>query len=106
MPKYLSTGSYTPEGLRGLHHEGASARRAALEKLAESAGGKLEEFYLAFGENDFYFVFDFPDNVAAAAASMIANASGAIHSHLVVLLTAEEIDEASRRTPQYRAPHE
>ena len=31
----------------------------------ESAGGKLESFYFAFGATDAYVIVDLPDNVAA-----------------------------------------
>jgi hypothetical protein len=49
-------------------------------------------------------VIDFATNVAAAAASMAANGSGAITSEVVVLLTAEEIDEASKQPVDFRPP--
>lgn len=42
MPKYLFTGSYTEEGLKGLLKDGGSGRRAAVEQLMQSLGGTLE----------------------------------------------------------------
>ena len=49
MPKYMFEGRYTAEGARLAMQEGGSARRAAVAKMAESVGGKLESFYFAFG---------------------------------------------------------
>jgi uncharacterized protein with GYD domain len=58
MPKYLVAGRYTSDGLRGIVREGASRRRADITKTIESAGGKLEALYFAFGDADFYIIFD------------------------------------------------
>ena len=69
MPKYLVEGRYTSDGLKGLAREGASRRRGDIEKMIESAGGKLEAIYFAFGDADFYIILDAPDNVSAAALS-------------------------------------
>ncbi len=104
MPKYLWTGSYTLDGLRGVLKEGGSSRRAAMEAAIESIGGTLEAFYFALGTNDFYIIAEVPDNVSSLAGSMLANASGAIQAHTVVLLTPEEVDEATKKSAQYRAP--
>jgi hypothetical protein len=42
MPKYLTVASYTAEGAKGLLKEGGSARRAVVETMMKSIGGKLE----------------------------------------------------------------
>ena len=52
MPKYLSRGSYSADGLKGLQKDKASGRRTAVTKAVEGLGGKLEAFYYAFGEDD------------------------------------------------------
>jgi uncharacterized protein with GYD domain len=52
MPKYLVEGRYTSEGLKGLAREGSSRRRADIAKTIESAGGKMEALYFAFGDAD------------------------------------------------------
>jgi uncharacterized protein with GYD domain len=104
LAKYLVMGSYTTEGARGLLAEGGTARRAATEKLAASMGGRLEAYYFTFGSDDFCAIFEAPDNVSIAAGSLVAAASGAIRSRVIPLLTPEEIDEAARKTPAYRAP--
>jgi uncharacterized protein with GYD domain len=104
MPKYLVQANYVGEGLKGLLKEGGSSRRAAIEKLFGSVGGKVEAFYYAFGDTDVFIIADVPDNVTAAALSLTVNAAGAATAKVTVLLTAEEIDAAAKKTPSYRPP--
>lgn len=104
MPKYLVHGSYVGDGVAGLLRDGGTSRRDAVEALVSSLGGSLESLYYAFGDTDVFVVVDLPDNVAAAAASLTAGASGAVAVKVTPLLTAEEIDEATRRSGTYRPP--
>jgi|SRR5450759_1100379 uncharacterized protein with GYD domain len=104
MPKYLVQANYVGEGLRGLLKEGGSSRRAVIEKLYQSVGGRVEAFYYAFGDTDLFVIGDVPDNVSAAALSLIVNAAGAATVKVTVLLTAEEIDAAAKKTATYRPP--
>jgi uncharacterized protein with GYD domain len=104
MPKYLTVASYTAEGAKGLLKEGGTARRAVVEKMMKDLGGTLEAFYFAFGENDAYVISEGADNVTAAAISLAVSASGAVRTKTTVLLTAEEIDQASKKTVKFRPP--
>jgi len=104
MPKYLFHGSYTPEGLKGLLAEGGSKRRESAEQSLKSVGGTLEAFYFSFGENDFYIIVDLPDNVSTTAISLAGNLSGTFSIKTVVLITPEEVDEAVRKSVDFRPP--
>src|SRR5437773_2446877 len=104
MAKYLIKASYSAEGARGLLQEGGSKRRAAAEQALQSAGGKVEAFYFAFGDTDAYVLVDAPDHAAVSAASLAISATGAVHTQTVVLLTPEEIDAAAKKSVTYRAP--
>jgi uncharacterized protein with GYD domain len=104
MAKYLITGSYSQAGVQGLVKEGGTGRREAIAKLVASQGGTLESVYYAFGENDLYAIADVPDNVSAAAIGLTVAAVGAFNIRTVVLLTPEEIDEASKKSVDYRPP--
>ncbi len=104
MPKYLAHASYTVEGLKGLLKDGGSKRREAVEQLAKSLGGSVEAFYYAFGDEDLFVIFALPDNVSATTGSMVVNASGAAKVKMTVLLTPEEIDEATKRSTAYSPP--
>ncbi|GAO07938.1 GYD domain-containing protein [Streptomyces lydicamycinicus] len=104
MPKYLVQASYTAEGMKGLLAEGGTGRKAAVEQVVSSCGGKLETIYFAYGDADFYCVLDFPDHVSMAAIAMTVRASGALHSKTIPLLTVEEIDEATKKSVSFRPP--
>ena len=104
MPRFLLQVSYTPEGMQGVMREGGTSRRSMVEQLAQGLGGSIEAFYFAFGEDDVYVISDFPDNVTAAAVSMTVGASGAARIKSVALLTPEEVDEATRKSIEYRPP--
>jgi uncharacterized protein with GYD domain len=104
MPRHLFQGSYSREGAQGLLREGGTRRRKAVEDLVRSLGGRLEGFHYALGETDLYMIVELPGNVAAVAASVIVAASGAGHWRTTLLLSAEEMDEATRTGGGYRAP--
>jgi uncharacterized protein with GYD domain len=104
MAKYLIEASYMGEGLKGLLKEGGSSRRQAVDKLAASVGGKVEGFYFGFGDVDAYVIIDVPDNVTAAAIALTVGASGVVRAKTTVLMTPEEVDAATKKSPAYRAP--
>jgi uncharacterized protein with GYD domain len=104
MAKYLWHVSYTAEGAQGLLAEGGSGRREAVKQMLESVGGSLEAFYYALGADDLVVIGELPDNVSAAALSLKTAVGGAARSRTTVLLSPEDLDEASRRHVEYRTP--
>ncbi len=104
MPKYLIEANYTLEGVKGFLKDGGTKRRDAASAAIKSIGGKMEAFYFAFGNPDAIVIVDAPDNVSAAAMSVAINATGAVQSRTIVLLTAQEMDEAVKKQVKYRAP--
>jgi uncharacterized protein with GYD domain len=104
MAKYLFEAKYTAEGAKGVAREGGSARRAAIAKMAEGVGGKLETFYYAFGDVDAYVIVDVPDSVTAAAVALAINQTGAVTVKTVVLIPPEDMDKAGKKAVEYRPP--
>ncbi len=104
MSKYMLEVSYTLDGVKGLSEEGGSARVAAATTLVESLGGKVESFYFAFGATDAYVIVDMPDDVAVASAALTVNAAGGVTSRTVKLLTAADLDAATKKKGSYRPP--
>ena len=104
MPKYMIQASYVGEGLKGLLNEGGTKRRETVAKAIEGMGGTLESFYYAYGDYDVVGIADMPDNVSSVAFSLMINASGVIKAKTTVLLTPEEIDQATKKTVEYRPP--
>ncbi|MBK5275984.1 MAG: GYD domain-containing protein [Desulfuromonadales bacterium] len=131
MAKYLAQISYTIEGAKGLIKDGGTKRHDVVEKLTKElnpseemhlpltmsycsmeavkqhvtgVGGALESFYYAFGDFDLIVIMDLPDNASAAAFSLAISASGASKIKTTVLLSPEEIDQASKMSHHYRPP--
>jgi uncharacterized protein with GYD domain len=102
MAKYLFEARYTAGGAKGLTREGGSDRRAALTKMTEGLGGKLETFYYAFGDVDAYLIVDVPDSVTAAAIALAVNQAGAVTVKTVVLIPPEDMDKAAKKAVGYR----
>lgn len=80
---------YTPNAMKGVI--GGSDRKAAVEAMLASVGGKLVSFMFARGEFDAVVTVDLPDRNAAVAGVMGVLASGGV-SRLTML---EEIDMAA-----------
>src|SRR5215470_18197340 len=105
MPRYLIRANYTAEGTKGLiKGGGGSARRAAVQEMLRPIGGELEAFYYALGDDDVFAIASLPDNASAVAISLAVNAAGAATAKTTVLLTPEEIDQAARKSVNYRVP--
>lgn len=104
MPKYLWKVRYSVEGLNGVMKEGGSARVRAATKLVESLGGTVECFYYAFGKEDAFVIAELPSAAACAAAAMTVGAAGGAALETVALLTAQEVDEATKAKAEYRKP--
>jgi uncharacterized protein with GYD domain len=104
MSKYLITGRYAAEGVKGLMQEGGTKRLAAATAAIESVGGTIDAFYYAFGENDVVGICDFPDAASATAVSMMINSTGAVSVSFTPLITVDEVDAAAAKKPSYRPP--
>ena len=104
MPKYLLEVNYTLDGVKGVVAKGGSARKAAASAAAKSIGGKVDQFYFAFGGTDVFVVADLPDAEAAAALALTVTAGGGAAVETVVLLTPEQVDEAAARSVKYTPP--
>src|SRR5438105_3627168 len=104
MPKYLWQASYNSDGVRGVLSDGGTGGREAIEQLVAAAGGQLEAFYFAFGEDDVYVIADLPDTETAAAVALTVNASGLVGLKTTLLLTPEDVDAAAKQSVDYRPP--
>jgi uncharacterized protein with GYD domain len=64
----------------------------------------MEAYYFAFGSNDFFLIAEAPDNVNAITGSLVANASGTVKVSITVLITPEEVDQAVKKSFDWRPP--
>jgi uncharacterized protein with GYD domain len=104
MAKYLWEVNYSAAGASGLLKEGGTSRLQTIEKLLANLGGKLDTAYYSFGDVDLYVIVDIPDSVTAAAVSLTVGAAGSASIRTRVLLDPKDIDAATKKTVEYRAP--
>lgn len=104
MAKYLIRGNYVGDGIKGLMSDGGSKRRAAAAAAIESVGGSLDCMYYAFGDTDIFAICDLPDAASAVAISLLINSTGAVKLSLTPLMTPEDVDAATTKSPSYRPP--
>ena len=108
MPKYISFFSYTPESWKAML-EKPEDRGAAVKRLAESVGGRIECFYWMSGDYDGFLVSDLPDEQAAGALAAIVKSSGALARYEThVLMTMDQVQpmlkKAHEASQSYRRP--
>ena len=77
MPTYMFQGCYTSGAIAAMVKK-PQDRTAAVRELTKSLGGKLEGFWLAFGEMDFVGIAQLPDSEAALAFALAVEARGSI----------------------------
>jgi uncharacterized protein with GYD domain len=108
MPVYMTQFAYTTEAWSALLKR-PEDRSKVLAQLLERFGGKLICFYYAFSEYDGIFIFEAPDETAAAAAILAVVSPG--HDRTIkttALLTVEQAMASMQqaRGVRYRPPME
>jgi uncharacterized protein with GYD domain len=97
MAQYLLQVSYATEGWAAMLKQPQN-RQDAVRPAVEALGGKVQQFWMAFGEYDIIGIIDMPDSVSAAAFSMAILGGGACKAvKTTPLLTVEEGVEAMRK---------
>ena len=104
MAKYLVSASYTASGAKGLLTDGGSKRKEVIENLITGLGGTLESLYYAFGQDDIYLIADIPDHAAMTALSLAVGSTGSVTVNTTVLITPEQVDEATQKVVNYIPP--
>jgi uncharacterized protein with GYD domain len=106
MALYMVRFSYTPETWAALV-KNPENREEKVRRMLEDSGATLEHIWYAFGEDDGFALISAPDNITAAAISLVITSSGAFASYNTsVLLTQEETLEALEKAGAvtYAAP--
>ena len=90
---FCLTADYTPQALNAMRENPNTDRRAAVEELITTAGGKLIAMYgRATNGPGAMIIFDVPDPAMAPAMCGVAVSSGSIQNvELTRLLSMEEI---------------
>jgi|GraSoiStandDraft_30_1057271.scaffolds.fasta_scaffold3659205_1 uncharacterized protein with GYD domain len=104
MPKFLARVTLNAEGVRLLRQDKGSGRRAAVTRSVEAAGGKVEAFYFAYGQDDTIIIADYPDAASATAVSLVGNSTGVVRVSMTPLITVEEMDRAVDKAATLPSP--
>ena len=106
MAKYLVQAAYTSEAW-AAQIKNPQNRLEAVRAVVDRLGGKVDAFYVAFGEYDIVGIVDFPDNVSEAAFSIAVAGGGALKAlRTTPLMSIEDALEAKKRagTAGYQPP--
>jgi uncharacterized protein with GYD domain len=88
---------WSPDGKR-ISYERPQDRSAAVRPAIENLGGRIERFWLCFGEYDVVGIVEMPNNVSAAAFAIAVGAGRACRAlKTTPLLTMEEGVEAMKQ---------
>ena len=97
MASYLFQIAYRPDAWAAMikkPQDRSEAVRGPIEKL----GGKINSFWMSFGEYDIIGVVDMPDNVSAAAFAIAISGGGACKTvKTTPLLSLEEGMQAMKK---------
>ncbi|MGK5443255.1 GYD domain-containing protein [Micromonospora sp. URMC 105] len=104
MPRFLLKSTYTVEGLEGLVNDGGTKRAEAVRSTIEASGGRMESMHFSFDDDDTYVLCELPDHKTAAALAIAIRAAGGLHVRVTPVLTAAEVDEATRVKADYQPP--
>ena len=108
MAHYMLQVAYRPQSWRAQIERPENVVER-IRGVTQSLGGSVEATFYSFGTYDLVQIVELPDNVSAAALSMIGSAGGAVRSfHTTPLLAVEEGMEALRKAKEsrgsYKAP--
>src|SRR5262249_28385687 len=77
MPYYMTQWTYKDRQIEALV-DNPHDRYAVIQKLFDSFGGKLHQFFLSFGDYDGVIIAEFPDSVSATACLLTIAKSGGV----------------------------
>lgn len=98
MAHYLIQVAYTPEAWATMS-KNPQDRGELVRPAVEALGGRLESFYMCFGEYDVVAIAEFPGNTDAAAFGISAAAGGAVRAYRTTpLFESSESIEAMRKS--------
>ena len=108
MPLFITYGSYSQSGVKGLL-ENPSDRSQAIQGMLDKVGAKLVALYMTTGSNDFVLVSEAEDGSDTVALGMVTAASGSISKMETVRAwtSAEFVDiakKAASLTGSYTPP--
>jgi uncharacterized protein with GYD domain len=105
---YLLRAKYAQDAMNALVAR-PEDRMITTTKLLKGIGGRLHYYFFCFGDFDIVLLFELPDNVSAAALSMVLQSAGSVTEvETTALLTMEDaisaMQIAGNATGVYQPP--
>ncbi|KON30376.1 hypothetical protein AC482_04030 [miscellaneous Crenarchaeota group-15 archaeon DG-45] len=97
MPVYVILGRYTQEGVAKI--KTSPEKREAAQKVFESIGGALKDFYHTLGQHDFVAVCEAPDEEAMMKALLIIARKGEVRTETLTAIPADKGAEILKDLP-------
>jgi uncharacterized protein with GYD domain len=104
MRHYIGYFKYSDAAVKAMT-ENPQDREAATRKLAEGFGGKLDAIYwTTSGQYDGFGIFEFPDDVTAAAVQGLVRSSGNFQKNETLpVMNAEEFKAVMQKVKDIKA---
>jgi uncharacterized protein with GYD domain len=104
MAKMYIMGNYTEKAFQGFLKDPTSDRRAVVEKLVQTMGGKCHSMDIVRGSYDFIVVADIPSFEDFAAIKLVVESTGAVKN--LTALEAMDFTKATTKASKisYKAP--
>jgi uncharacterized protein with GYD domain len=77
VAKFAVFFTFKAETIKNMMDQPPTDRAAVVSRLCESAGGRMESYYLMFGDWDGFAVIEVADSRTAAAISLTVSSTGA-----------------------------
>jgi uncharacterized protein with GYD domain len=108
MTMFLARCKISKEAMRALV-EKPEDRLVTTTRFLKGIGGRLHNYYFAFGQYDIILLFDLPDHISASVLSMVLTSSGSCTEveTTVLLSMADAVDamhKASEAMGVYSPP--
>ena len=98
MPFFLARAKVSKDYMQALVDR-PEDRLVSTTRFLQGIGGRLHNYFFAFGDHDIVLLYELPDNVSAASLSMVLSASGSITEiETTPLLTTQEAVEAMKKS--------
>jgi uncharacterized protein with GYD domain len=108
MPYYLARAKVSKDFMTALV-EKPEDRLVTTTRFLQGIGGRLHNYFFAFGTYDIVLIYELPSNISAAALAMVLQSSGSVtEAETTPLLSMEEamqaMHEAGKAMAVYTPP--
>ncbi|MDL5361484.1 GYD domain-containing protein [Halalkalicoccus sp. NIPERK01] len=98
MPTYVVLVNLTQKGAENIDQ--SPDRLEQVKEATESLGGEYRDFYMTFGQYDFVYIADLPDDEAAAHLALTYGRGGGGETETLKAFTEDEYREVITNLPE------